>query len=37
LKKEAAEGNRQEVIAIADDIAGNLQKVVDHGNEQMLL
>jgi signal transduction histidine kinase len=31
LKKEATEGNRQEVIAIAGDIAGNLQKVVDHG------
>jgi signal transduction histidine kinase len=31
LKKEATEGNRHEVIAIAGDIAGNLQKVVDHG------
>lgn len=31
LKKEATEGNKEEVIAIADDIAGNLQKVVHHG------
>lgn len=30
LKKEATEGHK-EVIAIADDIAGNLQKVVQHG------
>jgi two-component system NtrC family sensor kinase len=31
LKKEATEGNTEEVIAIAGDIADNLQKVVDHG------
>lgn len=31
LKKELAQGNRQEVNAIANDIADNLQKVVYHG------
>jgi signal transduction histidine kinase len=31
LKNEVKEGNKNEVIAIADDIAGNLQKVVTHG------
>jgi len=31
LKNEAKEGNKEEVISIADDIAGNLQKVVTHG------
>jgi two-component system NtrC family sensor kinase len=31
LKKEAKEGNGEEVIAIADEIAVNLQKVVRHG------
>jgi two-component system NtrC family sensor kinase len=31
LKNEVREGNKEEVISIADDIAGNLQKVVTHG------
>jgi signal transduction histidine kinase len=31
LKNEATAGNKEEVIAIADDIAGNLEKVVNHG------
>jgi signal transduction histidine kinase len=31
LKNEAKEGNKEEVMAIADDIAGNLEKVVAHG------
>jgi signal transduction histidine kinase len=31
LKKQATEGNKEEVIAIADGIAGNLQKIVHHG------
>jgi signal transduction histidine kinase len=31
LKKEATEGNTEEVIAIANDIVDNLQKVVGHG------
>jgi len=31
LKNEAREGNKEEVIAIADDISGNLEKVVTHG------
>lgn len=31
LRNEAREGNKEEVMAIADNIAGNLQKVVTHG------
>jgi len=31
LRNEAKEGNKEEVMAIADDIAGNLEKVVTHG------
>jgi len=31
LKNEAREGNKEEVMAIAEDIAGNLEKVVTHG------
>ncbi|MBD0294789.1 MAG: SMP-30/gluconolactonase/LRE family protein [Flavisolibacter sp.] len=31
LKKEAIEENKKQVVAIADDIADNLQKVISHG------